>query len=169
MVGAVSIPNVQLDGRQSKIIVTDYQFGRSTLLFSSAEVLTYANLDVDVLVLYLSAGQTGTFALKDPPQGLTYKVYGNCNVTTSGSKVGAVYSYVQGEGISAVKFSNGVLIYLLDKYTAWNFFAPPTTSDPMVSPDEHIFVIGPYLVREASIKGNTIDLVGDVQNSTSIE
>lgn len=40
-VGNVTIPNVRLDGRESKIVVTDYTFGEETLLFSSAEVLTY--------------------------------------------------------------------------------------------------------------------------------
>lgn len=39
--GNVTIPDVRLDGRESKFVVTDYKFGQETLLFSSAEVLTY--------------------------------------------------------------------------------------------------------------------------------
>lgn len=114
--------------------MTDYNFGtNSTLLFSSAEVLTYANLDVNVLVFYLNVGQKGTFVFKDEPK-LAFQTYGNSNLTTSESSYGTQYSYTQGKGVTAVKFSNGVLAYFLDKESAWNFFAPPTTSSPQVAP-----------------------------------
>lgn len=63
-VGAITIPNIRLDGRQSKIIVTDYSIGKNTLLYSSAEVLTYADLDKDVVVFYLNVGQEGVFTSK---------------------------------------------------------------------------------------------------------
>ncbi|RHZ62659.1 glycoside hydrolase family 35 protein [Aspergillus thermomutatus] len=167
--GAISIPDIELNGRQSKIIVTDYNFGKnSTLLFSSAEVLTYANLDVDVLVFYLTVGQKGTFVFKHEPK-LTFQTYGNSNITASEASYGTQYSYTQGEGVTAVKFSNGVLAYLLDKESAWNFFAPPTTSSPQVAPNEHILVQGPYLVRGASLNHGTVEITGDNANTTSIE
>lgn len=134
-------------------------------------MLTYANLDVDVLALYLNPGQVGTFALKNAPAHLNFKVYGNSKVSTSQSSHGTVYSYTQGEGISVLQFSNGPVVYLLDKYTAWDFFAVPTTTDPIVSPNQHFFVIGPYLVREGTLSASTgvVELVGDNQNSTGIE
>ncbi|EAW11155.1 glycoside hydrolase family 35 protein [Aspergillus clavatus NRRL 1] len=168
--GAISIPDIQLDGRQSKIIVTDYQFGKSSaLLYSSAEVLTYANLDVDVLVLYLNVGQKGLFVFKDERSKLSFQTYGNTNVTASVSSHGTQYIYTQAEGVTAVKFSNGVLAYLLDKESAWNFFAPPTTSNPQVAPDEHILVQGPYLVRGVTINHDTVEIIGDNANTTSLE
>ena len=156
--GALSIPNIELDGRQSKIIVTDYEVGTaSSLLFSSAEVLTCANLDVDVIVFYLNIGQEGIFAFKNAPANLTFKAYGKSNVTSTTSTYGKQYSYTQVQGTTALKFSNGILIYLLDQETAWNFFAPPTTSNPNVSPSEQIFAIGPYLFEmQRSIKGPSV-------------
>jgi beta-galactosidase len=167
--GAISIPDIELNGRQSKIVVTDFNFGdNSTLLFSSAEVLTYADLDVNVLVFYLNVGQKGTFAFKHEPK-LAFQTYGNSNITASESSYGTQYSYTQGEGVTAVKFSNGVLAYLLDKESAWNFFAPPTTSSPQVAPNQHILVQGPYLVRGASINQGTVEITGDNANTTSIE
>ncbi|KAJ6079896.1 hypothetical protein N7467_009649 [Penicillium canescens] len=167
--GAITIPDIELAGRQSKIIVTDYQIGKaSSLLYSSAEVLTYATLDVDVIVFYLNIGQKGIFIFKDT-QALTFQTYGNSNVSSSASDHGTQYSYTQGDGATVLKFSNGVLVYLLDKETAWNFFAVPTTSNPLVSPSEQILALGPYLVRTASVKGNTVSLVGDNANKTSIE
>lgn len=149
--------------------MTDYNFGtNSTLLFSSAEVLTYANLDVNVLVFYLNVGQKGTFVFKDEPK-LAFQTYGNSNLTTSESSYGTQYSYTQGKGVTAVKFSNGVLAYFLDKESAWNFFAPPTTSSLQVAPNEHILVQGPYLVRGASVNHGTVEITGDNANTTSIE
>lgn len=68
-----------------------------------------------------------------------------------------------------VHFSNGVLTYLLDKHSAWNFFAPPTTSNPNVAPHEQILVQGPYLVRDAVMHHNTVDITGDNANTTSLE
>jgi uncharacterized membrane protein len=170
LVGAITIPDIELDGRQSKIIVTDYQVGNaSSLLYSSAEVLTYATLEQDVIVFYLNIGQKGIFAFKNPPAHLTFQTYGNSNMTSTASNNGTQYSYTQGEGSTVVEFSNGVLLYLLDKETAWNFFAVPTTSNPNVLPSEHIFALGPYLVREASISQNTVSLIGDNANTTSLE
>ncbi|KAJ5818332.1 Glycoside hydrolase family 35 [Penicillium riverlandense] len=168
--GALTIPDIQLDGRQSKIIVTDYQIGtQSSLLYSSAEVLTYATLDADVIVFYLNIGQKGHFAFKDAPAHLTYQTYGNSQVSSAKANYGAQYSYIQGQGATVIKFSNDVLIYLLDKETAWNFFAVPTTSNPNVAPSEQILALGPYLVREATVSRDTVSLVGDNANTTSLE
>ncbi|KAK9851439.1 Glycoside hydrolase [Penicillium brevicompactum] len=168
--GAITIPDIELAGRQSKIIVTDYQIGKqSSLLYSSAEVLTYAILDVDVIVLYLNIGQKGVFVFKDAPTKLTFQTYGNSNVSSASSNHGTQYTYTQGQGTTVLKFSNGVLVYLLDKETAWNFFAVPTTSDPLVDPSKQVIALGPYLVRTAAISGNTVSLVGDNANKTSLE
>lgn len=164
----MSIRNVQLDGRQSKIVVTDYEIGKSTILYSSAEVLTYANLDVDVVAFYLNVGQVGTFEFADS-SNMTFQVYGNSKPSASKSDTGISYTYTQGDGVTAVKFSNGVLAYLLDKETAWNFFAPPTTSNPQVKPNEHIFVQGPYLVRNVYISNEIVHVQGDNAESTPIE
>jgi Beta-galactosidase, domain 2/Beta-galactosidase, domain 3 len=150
--------------------VTDYEVGRaSSLLYSSAEVLTYATLDRDVIAFYLNIGQKGHFAFKNPSTHLTFKIYGNSVVTSAALDHGTRYSYTQGKGTTVIKFSNGVLIYLLDKETAWNFFAVPTTLNPHVTPSEQILAIGPYLVREASIHQDTVSLVGDNANTTKLE
>jgi beta-galactosidase len=124
---------------------------------------------VDVLVLYLNVGQKGAFAFKDRPADLKFQVYGNANLSSSETSQGTQYSYVQTEGITVVEFSSGVLAYLLDKESAWNFFAPPLVSNPRVAPNEHILVFGPYLVRSALIKHDTVEITGDSSNSTLIE
>lgn len=170
--GSITVPNVQLNGRQSKIAVTDYHFGKHTLLYSSVDVLTYGLFDsASVLVLYLEVGQVGEFAFSG---NVSVKSYGNMNITASHVKVNGTASYTkfvykQSASKTVVQLSNGILMYLLDVSTAWSFWAPPTTSNPNVAADEQIFAIGPYLVRNASVSGNVVFVNGDNTNSTTLE
>ncbi|TGO61578.1 hypothetical protein BCON_0026g00220 [Botryotinia convoluta] len=170
--GAVTASNVNLNGRQSKILVTDYTFGKHTLLFASADILTYGVFDVDVLVLYLEEGQVGQFAFKTTKK-LTYQVYGNsvfaANSTANYTSSSQTFTYTQGSGQTVVKFSDGALVYLLDQPSAWKFWAPATTSNPHVKPDEQIFVLGPYLVRNAATSFGVVNISGDVDKTTNIE
>ncbi|ETS80181.1 beta-galactosidase C [Pestalotiopsis fici W106-1] len=167
--GTVTVPTVELHGRQSKILVTDYNFGRHSLLYASADVAVHGVFDdADVLVMYLKEGQTGEFALKGN-HSLTYKVYGDSGFTAQTNTTRNAFTYTQAAGTTAVKFSNGVLVYLLEQSTAWRFWAPPTTLSPAVRPDQQIFVIGPYLVRDASLRGRQLVVHGDNDNSTTIE
>ncbi|KAL5335776.1 hypothetical protein BJX70DRAFT_401332 [Aspergillus crustosus] len=54
-------------------------------------------------------------------------------------------------------------------HSAWNFFATPLTTDPNVAARRHILVQGPYLVRSASIHGDTVEILGDNANTTSLD
>jgi hypothetical protein len=168
--GAVTIPSMQLAGRQSRWVVTDYAVGNETLLYSSAEIATYGLFDSPVLVFYLKEGQTGDFAFKSP-SNVTFDTHGAKSdiASTSANGTYARFTYTQSKGATVVKFSNEVLAYLLDIPSAWTFFAPPTTEDPNVTPDRHIFIMGPYLVRSASLLVGTVAVVGDNANATTIE
>ena len=172
-IGLVMVPNVQLDGRQSKILTTDYHFDSNTLLYCSADILTFGVFDVPVLVLYLDVGQVGEFALKDAPQHLPFAVHGSANVSSSKGHASGThftkYTYTQTAGSTVLRFSNGLLIYLLDLETAWTFFSPATTANAKVSPNKQVFVLGPYNVRNVSIGGGTVSLIGDNANVTSLE
>ncbi|KAF2255109.1 glycoside hydrolase family 35 protein [Trematosphaeria pertusa] len=171
--GSIMIPNLQLSGRQSRWVATDYAIGNETLLYSSAEILTYGVFDRPVVVLYLKEGQNGEFAFKSSQQNITYETYG----ADAGIKDSAVgnstkytkFMYTQSQGATTVLFSNEVLAYLLDVPSAWTFFAPPTTSNPSVAADQQVFVLGPYLVRSVNVAGDVVSVVGDNANSTAIE
>jgi len=166
--GVVTVPNINLDGRQSKILVTDYTFGKNTLLYSSADVLTYGTFDVDVLVLYLKPGQVGQFAIKTGTTDTAHSTEGSTEVVVESTNSTTTFTYTQGTGKTVVKFGN-VLIYLLDQETAWKFWAPPTTLNPDVKPDEQIFVLGPYLIRSAYVSHGVVHVSGDNDNATTIE
>ena len=166
--GSITVPNVSLNGRQSKILVTDYVFGDHTLLYSSADVATYAILDSDVLVLYLKEGQVGEFAFKGDDD-LTYTVHGESSFADATNGTHQVFAYTQSPGTTAVKFSNGVLVYLLEQSAAWRLWTPSTTSYPYPKADQKLIVLGPYLVRSASISHQVLHVSGDNDVSTTIE
>ncbi len=130
--------------------------------------MTYGIFDVDVLVLYLKQGQVGQFAIKNSPSEAAHSVDGTTEVSAASANGTTTFTYTQGSGKTVLKF-NGVLIYLLDQATAWKFWAPPTTRNPDVKPNEQIFVLGPYLVRSASISHGVVHISGDSDDSTAIE
>jgi hypothetical protein len=181
--GSVTIPEVELDGRQSKIIVTDYWLSNSTnLLYSSAEVLTFGTFDKPVLVLYLKAGQRGEIGF--PESKRAFNMYGSTvslNHSTGVTDYRGIdqsfsrYTWNQAPGATVIDFAikdsykEGLLIYMLDIPTAWSFFAPPTTSNPNIHASEQTFVMGPYLVRNATISGNILHIIGDSEKETTIE
>lgn len=165
--GVIEVP-VSLAGRQSKILVTDYPFGSKTLLYTSADILTYGVFDVEVLVFYLAEGQDGEFSFVDS-SNLSFEVFGFSNVSQSTTESVIRYKWTQAPGVTTIKFSNGVLVYLLEQETAWHFWAPATTSAPDVKPDKQIFVIGPYLVRSANIVDRVLHISGDNDVKTTLE
>jgi beta-galactosidase len=95
-------------------------------------------------------------------------VYGTADVTATSSGSVQTFVYTQTTGKTVIRY-NSVLIYLLEQETAWKFWAPPTTTNPTVLPNEQIFVLGPYLVRSAYISHGVVYVSGDNDNATTIE
>lgn len=166
--GDVSVQDVSLYGRQSKILVTNYSFGSHKLLYCSTDILTNGIFDVDVLVLYLKDGQTGEIAFKSE-QELEYIVFGDSAVSQRFNGTRQVLTWRQAPGSTTVKLSNGVLLYLLEQSTAWRFSAPTTTSYPYANADQQLFVLGPYLVRSAHISHQVLHVSGDNDKSSTLE
>ncbi|CAK7214120.1 hypothetical protein SBRCBS47491_002041 [Sporothrix bragantina] len=184
--GTFDVPNVALDGRQSKILVTDYPLGATStakLLYCTADIATSESFsNSSALVLYLKQGQTGEFVFQgDKP--LTFTVFGSAKVTASTRQSSSshptshptppqVFTYTQTVGTTAVLFSNGVLVYLLDQPTAWRFWAPRNGDTGLGSPDTgRLFVIGPYLVRSARVDNDSgvLYVQGDSDAATTLE
>ncbi|RAK90054.1 family 35 glycosyl hydrolase [Aspergillus costaricaensis CBS 115574] len=167
--GNVTVPGIQLEGRQSKILVTDYKFGNQTLLYSSADVLTNGVLPHhDVLILYLWEGQTGEFALRTS-KNLTFEVYGASTVSSTIHHGYQKIRYTQSTGSTVLRFSNGVIVLLLDQPTAWHIWAPPTSKYPSPKPDQKLFILGPYLVRFASVNNEVLQVSGDNNGTMTLE
>ncbi|KKK16977.1 hypothetical protein P175DRAFT_0529889 [Aspergillus ochraceoroseus IBT 24754] len=171
--GAFTIPRhggtIRLNGHQSKIIVTDFKFGSETLLYSTAEVLTYAVFDQKpILVLWLPTGESGEFSIKGAKSAKSSTCSG-CSVEFFHDKGALTVGFTQAKGISVLQLDNGLRVILLDRTAAYEFWAPALTEDPLVPETESVLVSGPYLVRSARVSRSTLTLRGDSKDDTTLE
>ncbi|KAJ5551881.1 hypothetical protein N7461_006579 [Penicillium sp. DV-2018c] len=173
-VGGLTIPrhasSIRLNGHQSKIIVTDFRLGSETLLYSTAEVLTYAVFDEKpTLVLWVPTGESVEFSIKGAKRGSIKKCQGCSRVTFSKEHGGLTTSFTQHGGITVLDFDDNVRVIVLDRTAAYEFWAPALTNDPFVPEDKSVLVQGPYLVRSAKLSGSKLAITGDVINATTLE
>lgn len=178
--GAIQVPqhsgSITLDGREAKVIVADYPFGKSTLLYSTAQILFAGTIgNLDVLFLYGDSAQaheaslllTGTASALNTTPGIT---------STPGLNNQTVFSFSGAEGFSTVYKSENQLILYADSQTATTFWNPviPTTGKTdfanywQLGSNTSVLVGGPYLVRNATISGKTLALVGDLDASVKL-
>ncbi|KAG2179370.1 hypothetical protein INT44_006216, partial [Umbelopsis vinacea] len=169
--GRYSIPAkkgtyLTLDGRDAKIITAYYDFGSQHLVYSTSEIFTHIVQDSrDVLLVYAYEGHAGEIALKYPS--------GSANLTCSSSDVSSDYNnnvlqvnYHHPDGTNPICVSSpgkDLLILVAGYESATKWWAPE------IAPDERVLISGPYLVRNASVKGSTLSFYGDIDQDTSLE
>ncbi|KZT69507.1 glycoside hydrolase family 35 protein [Daedalea quercina L-15889] len=182
--GTLSIPqtisSIALNGRQSKILVTDYSYGaNSSILYSTASIL-YAGAigSRDVLLLYGDSDQAAevSLTLSGTPD------------TRANSSVASFSGNASATGLTTVTFQAGIegavtifesasqLVLYADSVTAATFWAPVIPSSTAASfnnywqfgSNETVLIGGPYLVRNASISGSTLALRGDLNQSVML-
>ncbi|KAG8780136.1 hypothetical protein FRC12_023406 [Ceratobasidium sp. 428] len=173
--GNLTIPattgsNIVLNGRDSKIVVTDFTFGKKTLLYSTAEVLSHATIDgKELLALWLPSGESGEFIIKG---GSTLRkvAAGPAPSFATTSSNDLLVSYAQTDATTVIQF-DGFTALLVPRTTAWKFWAPTLTADPFSPADKLAFVTGPYLVRGAALEndGALLKLNGDADGVTPVE
>ncbi|KDQ50498.1 glycoside hydrolase family 35 protein [Jaapia argillacea MUCL 33604] len=177
--GSLELPqvvsNITLTGRQSKVIVTDYTFGSSKVLYSTASVLFAGTIGGrDVLFLYGDSTQQheASLALTGIPQ---WTATDACvGYKTSGGQT--IVSFLSGiNGLVTVWDSTTQLVLFADTYTAGTFWNPviPAASGEFANywqfgTNTSVLVGGPYLVRNASISGTTLDLYGDLETGVRL-
>ncbi|KAG9085345.1 hypothetical protein FRC06_003654 [Ceratobasidium sp. 370] len=171
--GEVTLPGLALNGRESKIIVSEYPFGKSQMKYSTAEVATWTTIDgEDHIVLYTS-NQTTITAL-----------YANSKPTVSGS-ASLKATLANGTAlISGPAPTSGLARVSVGKTSVWladKSWLAPRIWQPRVSGTSgngrydlsprtgSVLVFGPYLVRNATIKGSTLAIAGDLKSGTTTE
>jgi hypothetical protein len=142
--GELTVPqfgkDIKIDGHQAKILVTDFTFGNKTLLYSTAEVVSFAVIDgQEVLALWLPEGESGEFSVKGDSSAELFSSgseddHGSVEINEADS--GIVVSYVQSAGMNIVQLSDGTRILLMDREAAYRFWAPITSNDPFAPVDE---------------------------------
>jgi beta-galactosidase GanA len=157
---------ISLDGRDSHIIVANYQLGQSQLQYSTSEIMTNATIgNRDVAVLYGDQGSDGETVLRYGAKP-TVSVSGGQASTTWDPATGDLRLNYQHNGLLRVTVTAAgkrpLLLLIGDKATAETFWRQDTSAGP-------VLVRGTHLVRTATAHGNTIDLTGDNGDDNNIE
>ncbi|PCH40579.1 glycoside hydrolase family 35 protein [Wolfiporia cocos MD-104 SS10] len=182
--GTLLIPQISgaiaINGRESKIILTDYSFGaQSSVLYSTASVFFAGTIGSrDVLFLYNDIDESSEVALSLTGTGARAQsssvTYTN---TTSANGQVSTFTLLPGiEGLVTLWESDTQLILYSDPGTAATFWAPiiPSTTATefanywQFGSNTTVLVGGPYLVRNATISGSTLALRGDLNRSATL-
>ncbi|KAF8443138.1 glycoside hydrolase family 35 protein [Boletus edulis BED1] len=172
--GSFQIPRVvssiTLGGRQSKVIVVDYSFGSSKLLYSTAQVLYAGQIgNRDVLFLYGDSGQEHEIALHFT--GVPRLQAQSASISYTSINGLSTVAFLSGiEGLVTVWDSSEQLVLYSDTTTAGTFWSPEVSTDPsgdfanywQYGTNTSVLVGGPYLVRNATISGSKLTLRGDL-------
>lgn len=176
--GNVTIPQLggtlSLHGRDSKFHVTDYDISGVNLLYSSAEIFTWKKYDNKrVLVVYGGPGETHELAVSHGGHAWTTEGSG---VKTSQKGGVTVVQYTASSERRIVRLACGLTIYLLDRYSAYDYWVIDLPNDPVSGnhtnqlsfPSTPIVKAG-YLLRTVNVTSDCIYLTGDLNKTAEIE
>ena len=184
--GTLIIPQktggVALDGRQSKVIITDYTFGaHGSVLYTTASVFFAGTIgNRDVLFLYGAASLSHEIALTFSGTGSpapSSRIQFDGGATHASS---TIVSILPGDtGLVTIWDSDTQLVLFADPVTAATFWAPTVRSPTShtVAGLENFFqfgtnttvlVCGTYLVRNATLERGTLALRGDLNASVPL-
>ena len=163
--------SLTLNGRDSKIHVTDYDLGGINLQYSSAEIFTWAKYPTGtVLILYGGENEVHEFAL--PPSIGSPNVYGS-NAAVHQKDSATIIQWKVTPDRRIVSFP-GLTVYLLWRNDAYNYWvldlpaASPIGNFTSSSKTKVIAKAG-YLLRTATVSGNNLYLTGDLNATTTLE
>ena len=138
-IGNLTVPqfggSIQLDGHESKILVTDFPIGSYRLVYSTAELLTVSTLaGRTTAVFWVPTGESGEFLLHGAQSGLMKRCEGCSNVNFRRASHGLAVSFTQSTGMSVLELDNGFQAVIVDRDSGYRFWAPTLSTDPQ-APD----------------------------------
>lgn len=138
---------IQLDGRQSRLLVAGYRMGGQLLVYSTSELLTHERIGRrDLAVLYQPAGQDGETVLRYRSKPRVRVVGGPVARTWDARRGDLRLDYVA-KGLAQVRVSGGgrpaLLLLLASRAEAEQCWEVSTAEGPAL-------VVGPYLVWPAA-------------------
>ncbi|TFK90360.1 glycoside hydrolase family 35 protein [Polyporus arcularius HHB13444] len=183
--GTVTLPrttgSIAINGRQSKLVITDYSFGvHGSVLYTTAAILFAGTIGSrDVLFLHGFADQSHEFALKLSGSGERHNSTRVMFDSTTSPRFTTIAIQPGGAGLLTLWDSDEQLVLFADPVTAATFWAPAIHSEtPETVPGfEHFWqfgtnttalVSGPYLVRNATLNAGTLVLRGDLNASVPL-
>ncbi|KAL2002782.1 hypothetical protein VTN02DRAFT_5941 [Thermoascus thermophilus] len=177
--GVLTIPQLggtlTLNGRDSKIHVTDYNIGGTNILYSTAEIFTWKKFaDKKVLIVYGGENEHHEIAIssKSTPSVIEGSE-SDISTKVLDSSVVVGWDTSPTRRIVAV---DDLQIFLLDRNSAYNYWVPelpangslPGFSTPEKTASSIIVKAG-YLVRTAYLENDELHITADFNRTTPIE
>ncbi|KAJ4000709.1 glycoside hydrolase family 35 protein [Lentinula boryana] len=174
--------SINLDGRESKVITTDYAFGlKSRTLYSTASIFFSGSIEgTDTLFLYGDTDQEHEVALNITGNA-TFPIQTHAQIQVSSNVLpsATIITVKSGfKGFVPLYESDTQLILFADRDTVSTFWAPTVasehSSDPFanywsIGTNETVLVGGPYLVRSAMVSGTELALRGDLNATNGLQ
>jgi len=154
-----------LQGRDSRMLVANYDFEGQHLVYSTSELMTQASIGGRATaLLYDPAGTDGETVLRYASQPTVSVLAGSVQSSWDAGRGDLRLDYVH-NGLAEVAISGGgsppLLLLLADTSAAEGFWPESTAAGPAL-------VEGGYLVRTATSRGGTLALTGDTSKAGTI-
>lgn len=168
--GNITVPQMNntlsLNGRDSKIMVTDYDVQGTRLLYSTAEIFTHLKLGGNtILVMYAGAGEFNEFQVqKANPEVKQIKGGASYTVKTDDTTGVTLVGWVAVPEDGLLQIGDDFYVYLLDRNSAYNYWLTPIDNA-----DSKAIIVGPYLVRKAYVDANGLHIKADFNATTKVE
>ena len=172
--GSYTVPQsgaLQLDGKDLKVIVADYQMDSAHLVYSTSHLMTHAPVGgQDVAVLASRPGDDGETVLRYPAGGTgpTVSVVGASGVTSSwDAGPGDLRLNYTHQGLTRILVTPAggrplLLLLAADDTAAAVIWRTDTAAGP-------VLVSGPALVRTGTVRGAVLALNGDTSAAAPLE
>ncbi len=157
--------SITLQGRDARLLLTNYGFDGEHLQYSTSELMTEAPIaGRPTALLYGPAGTDGETVLRYSSQPTVRVLRGSVQTTWDASRGDERLDYTHA-GLDEVLISGGarppLLVIVAEKALAEDFW-------PVSTAGGSALVQGAYLVRTARTSGHTLALTGDTSHSGPI-
>ncbi|QRV97776.1 glycoside hydrolase family 35 protein [Ceratobasidium sp. AG-Ba] len=171
--GEETLSELVLNGRESKIIVSEYPFGKSLMRYSTAEVATWATIDREDHILLYTTNQNTTTSLASTSKAVVSGSTALKAVLINGTTT--IVGPAPSSGLARVT-AGKISVWLSNKtWLAPRFWQPRVSGTSGngrydLSPRTgSVLVFGPYLVRSATVQASTLALTGDLKSGGATE
>ncbi|KAH8203940.1 hypothetical protein TruAng_001882 [Truncatella angustata] len=173
--GNITVPqldgSLSLNGRDSKIHVSDYDLGGTKLLYSTAEIFTWQKYDGGaVLVVYGGPGEQHELAVtRNAASGPVISSSAALRIQVTSTSVIVNWKTTSTDQYVQV---GDLRIYAVDRNSAYNFWVVPIPGPEgdlyTKTEKSNLIVKAGYLVRRASINQGQLEIQGDLNATTSL-
>jgi beta-galactosidase GanA len=155
---------VPVDGRDAKILLADYDMDRQHLVYSTTQLMTHAAVGgQDVAAFVGRAGDPGETVLRYRSQPAVHVLAGQATATFDAASGDLRLSYTT-SGLTEVVVSGGgrarLVLLLGDDAALARLWRADTAAGP-------VLVLGPELLRAASLRDDAVALRGDADPGTT--